>query len=36
VFSEACNRGTPRRSNQVDEKLTARLHIDIRKSLESG
>src|ERR1700680_2737606 len=23
VFSEACNSGTPSRSNQVDEKLTA-------------
>src|ERR1700674_31111 len=27
-LSDACNSGTPRRSNQVDEKLTARLHID--------
>jgi len=34
VFSEACNSGTPRRSNHVDEKFTARLHIDDKEIVE--
>src|SRR6266849_7142390 len=34
VFSEACSSGTPRRSNHVDEKFTARLHIDDKEIVE--